>query len=315
MTHTREPTAPESARTARPRRTTALFISLVVLAACAVGGGWWWYQHRDSLPDCTRLLDDRNVRRALAPADGENLDCAALAARLRKTATSGRTDRHTPGQVRALTSVLTAVDHAMPEGPKAVLRIDPELRVPLAKTLAEYPADTRAIIIRPVTVSAGDEEGQDGQGPQAHLSVSSTVLVRAMRAASESTQAFSTLHTAHVEAGIALLNAAPPGAGVDDVKIKARVAACALGTLDAIHHDALRDAQDEDDPEQEQATDRQISDWVVDPDTQMNHHLSNWAERRGIDPDSGEVNNLEHDVRNDQNTSAQTTDDILNPEF
>lgn len=309
MTDTREPTTPESVRTPRPRRTVALLTGLVVLVACAVGGGWWWYQHRDAPPDCTRLVKDQDVRRALAPADSVN--CATLAARLHEMATSGTTDHHTPEQVRALTSVLEAVDDAMPEGPDAALRIAPELRVPLANSLAEYPADTRDILDRASTGHIGTD-GQ-GNGAEEHLAVSATTLVRAMRAASESPQAFSTLHAAHVEAGIALLNAAPSGAGVDEVRGKAREAAWVLGSLDAIHHDVLRDAQG-DRPEQEQAVDREIADWVVDPDTQMSHHLSNWAERRGIDPDSDDVDELELDVRNDQNTATNATDDILNPD-
>lgn len=308
MTDTREPTE-DATRKPRPRRTAALLIGLVVMATCAVVGGWWWYQHRDSPPNCTRLLNDHDVRRALAPAGGENLDCAALAARLHETATSGTTDRHTPEQVRALTAVMEAVDDAMPEGPDAALRIAPELREPLANTLAEYPADTRDILDRASTGHTSTDE--QGKGAEEHLDVSAATLVRVMRAASESPQAFSTLHAAHVKAGIALLDAAPPGAGVDDVRGKAREAAWSLGVLDAIHHDVIRDAHD-DDPEQRQAASRQISDWVVAPNTQMNHHLSNWAERRGIDPDSPDVDNLEHDVRNDQGTARRTTEEMIN---
>ncbi|MFD0277747.1 hypothetical protein ACFVHB_28070 [Kitasatospora sp. NPDC127111] len=222
-------------------RTAAAAIALVV--AAAVGAGLWWALGRDDPDrDCAGLRGDERVRTVLGATWRSDLSCGELADGLRRATAGDRPGSHTPEQARALRRVLLAVagrpDH----------RVHPQVRGPLAAALADYAADTHAVLTGVndayLAHDAPDADvWQDGQG--VHVAVPKSDLIDVLRGLSEDPAAYAVLRAADLRQGAAGLGAVGPDpaeAVITDPLVRA---AASAGVFDGIADDVLRGRGDE----------------------------------------------------------------------
>ncbi|WP_395297706.1 hypothetical protein ACF9IK_32860 [Kitasatospora hibisci] len=220
----------------RPSARVAAATVLVVVAA--VGAGLWWALGRDDPDrDCAGLRGDDRVRTVLGATWRSDLPCGELADGLRKATTGGQPGTHTLEQARAMRTVLLAVA-ARPDH-----RVHPDVRGPLAAALADYAADTHAVLTgindTYLTHDAADADAwQDGGG--VHVAVPKNQLIGVLRGLSEDPAAYAGLRAADLRqgaAGFAAIGADPVGAVITDPLSRA---AAPAGVYDGIADDALR---------------------------------------------------------------------------
>ncbi|MGW4896321.1 hypothetical protein ACWEQL_29315 [Kitasatospora sp. NPDC004240] len=228
-------TARRRATTRVPVRTAAVIVALVV---AVVGAGLWWALDRDDADrDCAGLRGDERVRTVLGAGWRADLPCGELADGLRRATTGERPGVHSLAQARAMRSVVLALadgkDH----------RVHPAVRVPLAEALADYAADTHAVLtgINDVYTAhdgADADAWQDGQG--VHFAVHKDRLTVALRGLAEDPAAYAVLRAADLRqgaAGIAAVGPQPAQAAIIDALVRS---AAPAGVFDGIADDVLR---------------------------------------------------------------------------
>ncbi|MFG3228766.1 hypothetical protein ACGF07_28865 [Kitasatospora sp. NPDC048194] len=217
----------------------AVLVALALAVAAAAGLGLWWALGRDDPDrDCAGLRTDDRIRQVLGAAWRSDLPCTALGDELRRATTGERPGVHSLAQARAMRAVVLALadgrDH----------HVHPDLRRPLAEALADYAADTHAVLaLVDDTYNAHSERQsdawEDGQG--VHFSVQPRELVRAVRGLSDDPTAYALLRAADLRrsaAGFAAVEAPPSDAALEDV---VRRAAAPAGAYDAVADDVLRE--------------------------------------------------------------------------
>ncbi|MEU6238379.1 hypothetical protein [Kitasatospora sp. NPDC047058] len=223
---------------ARPsRRTAAAAIALVV--AAAAGAAFWWLTGRDDPDrDCAGLRGDDRIRTVLGAAWRSDLPCGELADGLHHATVGDRPGSHTLEQARALRSVLSAV------ASRADHRVHPEVRRPLANALADYAADTHAVLtginnLYTAHDGPGADAWQDDNG--VHVAVEKSQLTSVLRGLSDDPAAYATLRAADLHQGalgLAAIGADPSGPEIEDPLARA---AAPAGVFDGIADDVLRD--------------------------------------------------------------------------
>ncbi|MET8542966.1 hypothetical protein ABZW03_20285 [Kitasatospora sp. NPDC004799] len=218
------------------RRAAVVAIALVV--AAAAGLGLWWTLGRDDADrDCTGLRADDRVRTVLGSAWRSDLHCTDLADGLRRATTGDQPGVHTLEQARAMRALVLALAESKGH------RVHPDVRRPLAEALADYAADTHAVLTLvndPYNAHAGwrDDAWQDDQG--VHFSVHQRELVPVLRGLSEDPTAYALLRAAdqrQAAAGFATVKPNPPDTRIEN---QVGLAAMPAGAYDAIADDVLR---------------------------------------------------------------------------
>ncbi|MGV9269068.1 hypothetical protein ACWDRR_30865 [Kitasatospora sp. NPDC003701] len=218
------------------RRAAAAAIALVV--AAAVGTGLWWTLGRDDPDrDCAGLRTDDGVRTVLGASWRSGLPCGELADGLRRATTGEQPGVHTPAQAHAMRTVVLAVADA------AHVRVHPDVRGPLARALADYAADTHAVLTG-ISDTAMAHDGPDADAWQddrgVHFAVRKDQLTGVLRGLAESPAAYATLRGADLRQGAAGLAAVPAGPARTAIEDALARAAAPAGVFDGIADDVLR---------------------------------------------------------------------------
>ncbi|WP_406194598.1 hypothetical protein OH807_05525 [Kitasatospora sp. NBC_01560] len=218
-------------------RAAAAAVALVVAAAAAGAVLWWTLGRDDPDRDCAGLRRDDRIRTVLGGTWRSGLPCGELAEGLRRAAVGAGPGSHTPDGARALRAVLLAAA----TGPDH--RVHPALRRPLAEALADYAADTHAVLTgiddSYLAHDAPDADvWQDGRG--VHVAVPKDRLVAVVRGLSEDPAAYAVLRAADLRQGAAGLGALPSGASGAALTDAVVRSASPAGVFDGIADDALR---------------------------------------------------------------------------
>ncbi|GAA2795585.1 hypothetical protein RMN57_36430 [Kitasatospora sp. CM 4170] len=224
------------------RRSRAAAAATALVAVAAAGLGLWWTLGRDDPDrDCAGLRTDGRIRTVLDGAWRSDLPCRELAEGLRRATTGERPGVHTLPQARAMRTVVLVLadrpDH----------RVHPEVRGPLAEALADYAADTHAVLTGVNDVYAAHDgpsadAWQDGQG--VHFAVRKDQLVGAVRGLAEDASGYAALRAADLRQGAAGLAAVGPGPEQSAIVDPLVRAAAPAGAFDGIADDVLRDRGD-----------------------------------------------------------------------
>ncbi|MFI8454611.1 hypothetical protein [Kitasatospora sp. NPDC085464] len=225
---------------ARTSRRTAVTVVIAALAVAAAAGlGLWWTLGRDDPDrDCAGLRADDRVRTVLGAAWRSDLPCTDLADRLHRATTGDQPGVHTLEQARAMRAVVLALSDSKDH------HVHPDVRRPLAEALADYAADTHAVLTLvndPYNAHAepSSDAWQDDQG--VHFAVRQRELVPALRGLSEDPAAYGLLRAAdqrQAAAGLATVKPNPPDAQIED---QVGLAAMPAGAYDGIAADVLRE--------------------------------------------------------------------------
>lgn len=221
----------------RPSRRFAL-IAVASCAAVAGGvGAWLLLGSGGNTGSCEQLLQDKSIHAALGDNYKVGMSCSELGAAVRKTTVGSTTGQHSLRQAQAMKDVLVAVEDSLETTGGG---LDPILRMPLAESLADYAADTDAILgigdAEYISNSSSSEPAwKDADG--VHMAVPRTSLLRTVRAVSEEPAAYTTLRmaaTRHAAEGLAAVERGTGGAGLTAPPARN---ARTLGTLDAVAAD------------------------------------------------------------------------------
>src|SRR5690606_33876002 len=192
MPGTASPASPAFRRW-RPAAVTAAVLCCVLAGGA---GAWALFGPEGGDGGCAGLLRNERVRAALGEAHDSGLGCARLGAEIKKATTGPEQGRHSLRQAQAMKDVLVAVDEELqrPGG-----RVSRRLFTPLAEALADYPADTEAILGVRSTEYAfkgppAEPAWRDDEG--VHMSVPRTALLRVVRVLSEEPAAYVALRQA-----------------------------------------------------------------------------------------------------------------------
>ncbi|MEV0531866.1 hypothetical protein [Kitasatospora sp. NPDC050463] len=227
------------------RRTAAAAVALAV--AAAAGAGIWWTLGRDDPDrDCAGLRTDDRVRTVLGASWRSGMPCGELADGLRRATTGEQPGTHTLAQAHAMRTVVLAVADA------ADHRVHPDVRDPLARALADYAADTHAVLTG-ISNTAMAHDGpaadawQDDRG--VHFAVRKDQLIAVLRGLAENPAAYATLRGADLRQGAAGLaavptgsdgHAGPAGPSQDAIADPLARAAAPAGVFDGVADDVLR---------------------------------------------------------------------------
>jgi len=245
MPGTASPASPASPafRRRRPAAVTAAVLCCVLAGGA---GAWALFGPEGGDGGCAGLLRNERVRAALGEAHDSGLGCARLGAEIKKATTGPEQGRHSLRQAQAMKDVLVAVDEELqrPGG-----RVSRRLFTPLAEALADYPADTEAILGVRSTEYAfkgppAEPAWRDDEG--VHMSVPRTALLRVVRVLSEEPAAYVALRQAATRRAAEGLVAAGPGPGDAGLDAAAGRNARTLGVWDAVAADVRHDGVEED---------------------------------------------------------------------
>ncbi|WP_199825501.1 hypothetical protein VM636_03350 [Streptomyces sp. SCSIO 75703] len=223
------------------RRSWVVWVVFVVVCLAGVGGigAWWFGGSRGDSRDCRELVRDGRVRDALGD-DASGMSCAEFGAAVKRATVGAVPGEHSPEQAQAMKDVLVAVDRQIERGGG---RLEPALRVPLAEALADYAADTEAILgigtadyVRNAPPTRPAWEDADG----VHMAVPRDALLRAVRALSEDASGYVALRmaaTRHAAEGLAVVGTGATGAELTAPTVRN---ARTLGALDAVAADVRK---------------------------------------------------------------------------
>ncbi|MCG6498822.1 hypothetical protein [Kitasatospora sp. A2-31] len=220
-----------------PRRSRAAAAATALVVAAAGLGLWWTLGRDDPDRDCAGLRTDGRIRTVLDGVWRSDLPCRELAEGLRGATTGDRPGVHTLAQAHAMRTVVLVLadrpDH----------RIHPEVRGPLAEALADYAADTHAVLTGVDDVYAAHDgpsadAWQDAKG--VHFAVQKEQLVGAVRGLAEDAPGYAALRAADLRQGAAGLAAVAPGQEQNAIVDPLVRAAAPAGAFDGIADDVLR---------------------------------------------------------------------------
>lgn len=232
--------APTSERRGRPR-TWLLVLALVLV--CLLGAGAAWFVHDSSRPSsCEVVRNDARVEKALGDRYDEAMACAELGAAVKAVTVGQAPGKHSLGQAQAMKDVLLAVAASID---KTDGGLDAGLRLPLAQVLADYGADlqenmglTPVDYVRNGLPSKPAWKDEDG----VHVSVDwKTALLPVVRAVSEDSGAYTVIRDAMTLQGAEGLAATKPDSTGNLLSAPAAHSAWALGNLDGVAADVVRD--------------------------------------------------------------------------
>ncbi|MHC5903160.1 hypothetical protein ACVNF4_04490 [Streptomyces sp. S6] len=148
---------------------------------------------------------------------------------------------HTEAQARVTHAVVTELAPTLGTD----TTVQPNLRQPLARALAEYTSDTHEILggMRGDYVRAVTGDGYFTDGGTAHLAVSQKDLVQVMRGLSEDPDAYATLHKAESRYIDTQLRAVPENATGFEHSAPLGKAGATLGVYSAIREDVINDGR------------------------------------------------------------------------
>ncbi|MEJ8672969.1 hypothetical protein WKI71_45110 [Streptomyces sp. MS1.AVA.1] len=326
-----------SPRTARPRRKR--FLVAAATALVMVGGGAVGYTlvAREDKPDCTRLLSDTALQRALGDAYREDMDCGTFGTAIRDAATGSTPRAHTLAQARAMQAALGAVGDDIEQGQEP--SIAPDLRAPLATALADYTQDTYEILSGVNGEYTHREDSAPWQdGKIIRMSVHPDDLVNVLRAVSQDPAAYADLRAAHVRECSTRLAMVPTQATGPAYSEPARGCAAGLGHYDGIADDIpksqaepwrsdvlrrLKNTADSPPPYEVNRSQHIEGSWqqavAEQIDANQTLFLTNdssrivdiWATARGEGIDSKKVNDLQATVASDADSSSVATEEAL----
>ncbi|WP_284574915.1 hypothetical protein [Streptomyces sp. 2P-4] len=221
------------------RRLRPRIAVLLALCLALVGGvGGWLVLGRDTGEPCGGLLRNERLLGAVAAAGGDRpATCAELGASITKATTGGEPGRHTVAQAQAMKTVLNAIPSK-----DGRIRLDPELRRPLASALADYTADlyiTLHSLDATYIINAGAAKPpwEDAEG--VHMSVSYNVLLEVLVAVGEDPEAYADIRRAaarHAAEDMVAISTegSSDSVGSDSRYIGAYRGARVLGSLNAV---------------------------------------------------------------------------------
>ncbi|WP_406158875.1 hypothetical protein OG298_16115 [Streptomyces sp. NBC_01005] len=232
--------APTSERRGRPR---PWLLVLALLLVCLLGAGVAWFVRDSSRPSsCDVVRNDARVEKALGDRYDEAMTCAELGAAVKAVTVGQAPGKHSLGQAQAMKDVLLAVAESID---KTDGGMDAGLRLPLGQVLADYRADlqenmglTSAAYIRSGLPTKPAWE--DGAG--VHVSVDwKTALLPVVRAVSADPGAYAVIRDALTLQGAEGLVATEPDSTGSELSAPAARSAWALGNLDGVAADVVRD--------------------------------------------------------------------------
>ncbi|CAL9583480.1 hypothetical protein SUDANB120_05098 [Streptomyces sp. enrichment culture] len=217
-------------RSLRPR--VAVLLALCLAIAGGIGG--WLVFGRESGERCNGLLQNERALDAVTAAGADRpATCAELGDAITAATTGDERGRHTVAQAQAMKTVLYALAPA--KGHR--VRLDPELRRPLASALADYGADVYARLhsLDPeYTAKAGADAPpwQDARG--VHMAVEYLHLLNVLVAVAEEPEAYAGIRQSAARHAAQDLASVPAGASGDAVDAPAARSARALGALNGV---------------------------------------------------------------------------------
>ncbi|MEU9670802.1 hypothetical protein AB0E25_35580 [Streptomyces bobili] len=220
-------------------------VALIAVASCvAVAGGIgaWLLLGSDANPgSCEELLQDKRIHEALGDNYNSGMSCAELGTAVGKATVGSTAGRHSLPQAQAMKDVLMAVEDTLESTGGG---LDPILRTPLAQSLADYAADTDAVLGIGDAAYVGNSSyskpaWEDADG--VHMAVPRTSLLRTVRAVAEEPAAYTTLRIAATRHAAERLAAVERGAGGAELTAPPARNARTLGSLDAVAADIRRD--------------------------------------------------------------------------
>ncbi|MFI2430658.1 hypothetical protein [Streptomyces sp. NPDC018693] len=225
-----------------------LIATVTAISCAAVAGGlvmWHLRGSGDGSDSCDILLQDTRVHKALGDGYKAGMNCSELGAAIRNAAVGtvdpSDPEGHSLRQAQAMKNVLVAVEDSLRETGE---HLDPELRMPLAESLAAYRADTHVILglgdadyVRHALPNQPAWENDSG----VHMSLSRDSLLRIVRSVSEDPAAYVTLRDATTQrAAQELASVSSDTTGAELIAPPAR-SSSVLGTFDAVADDVRRD--------------------------------------------------------------------------
>lgn len=275
-----------------PRRSrfvpVAAVVTCVVLAGCA--GALFLFDSGDERVGCNSLLENERIHSALGDAYDSDMSCTRLGAEIKKATTGIQPGQHSLRQAQAMKDVILAVHDELGT---ADGRVDRQLSLPLARSLADYAADTETILgignADYVRRAVPDEPAwEDEHG--VHMSVGNVWLLPVVRAVSEDPAAYVTLSKAATRQAAAGLTAVKPGTTGPGLALPSTRNARLLGTWSGVAADVRRDVGKEAAAKWDRAVFEGLTKNTVEPPSYaqdpVNHLVTSWQRElltRGAD--------------------------------
>ncbi|PWE09668.1 hypothetical protein DD630_24995 [Streptomyces sp. BSE7F] len=250
----------------------------MVLAGCA--GAWFLFDSGDERVGCNSLLENERIHSALGDAYDSDMSCTRLGAEIKKATTGIQPGQHSLRQAQAMKDVILAVHDELGT---ADGRVDRQLSLPLARSLADYAADTETILgignADYVRRAVPDEPAwEDEHG--VHMSVGNVWLLPVVRAVSEDPAAYVTLSKAATRQAAAGLTAVKPGTTGPGLALPSTRNARLLGTWSGVAADVRRDVGKEAAAKWDRAVFEGLTKNTVEPPSYaqdpVNHLVTSW---------------------------------------